>query len=116
MRVYITDTYKRTAPIKLYQEYGSYVTHDGMQYDLNAMFRYISGGNAILKIMKISDLDWILSYSKPDKAREKKANPKYPIIVTKDTNEGKLVVLDGLHRLSKSKKLGGKYMLGLVYS
>ena len=46
------------------------------------------------------------SYSKEHQKRIKKANVKYPIIITKYKN--RLVILDGIHRLTKTYIAGNK--------
>lgn len=111
MQIYIESVFNET-----YQEYQSYFTHNDVLYDLNKIFKYIDGKKDKLKIFKISDLDWILQYSKPDEERLKKVNIKYPIILTFDEKENKYVVLDGLHRLAKSKMKNKEYIWGWFIS
>lgn len=107
MRIYIESLFVET-----YQEDQSYFTHNDVLYDLNGLFKYINDGKSKVKSFKISDLDWIFKYSKPDKKRLNKVDINHPIIVTFDKPENKYVVLDGLHRLAKSKMNGKKNILG----
>jgi hypothetical protein len=88
---------------ELYQEEeSSTITHNGLKYDLNKLFR-LSEHLPVTKI-KVSDLDWETDGFKPSKSdtkREKNSDLKFPILVTKWYN--KWVVLDGFHRLLKSE-------------
>jgi hypothetical protein len=60
--------------------------------------------------VSIDEVDWVLEYAKPDEVRILKADLTVPVIVTEERVSGKnrLVVLDGLHRLAKAKRLGKK--------
>lgn len=64
-------------------------------------------------VIKVSELEWVFDYTKPDPKRVKKASLEYPIIVTEDVVDGKMryIVLDGLHRLAKTKQEGRTYAL-----
>jgi hypothetical protein len=92
---------------KVYQEENSFFYSDGNIYDLNTIFKLTHS----LPIVKIdtSKLIWVLKYNKNiDDDRVNKADLSTPILVWK-TKERELVV-DGLHRLMKARKLGIKYI------
>lgn len=59
----------------------------------------------------ISTLDWIFDYDTPDPERTEAANIKIPIVVAKD-NDGRLVAVDGLHRLAKAKNMNKNIISG----
>ena len=80
---------------------------------------FVSGGvtypiNKYLKIgatkptvqIPVSELKWVLQYDKADPARVEKADITAPLLVTKW--QGKLVAVDGLHRLTKAVQQGVK--------
>jgi hypothetical protein len=52
------------------------------------------------RLVKVSDLVWILSETKVDQDRVTKADTRFPLIVLQE-HSGRLVVLDGVHRLTK---------------
>lgn len=95
---------------ELYQEENSSVVeHNGKTYRVNDLLK--STENSKVTKYNVSELQWMLSYTKLDKKRISKANLKYPILVTKLDDQ--LVVIDGAHRLSKAvdekiKTLPGK--------
>jgi len=77
-------------------------THNDKEYSLDKLNRLVKGSE--VKLIKIKDLEWIFKYDNPltdTPERIKTANIKVPILITK--SQGKLVVLDGLHRLAKAE-------------
>lgn len=85
-----------------YQEYKSTFTHDGIEYDLNKLFEFSE--LLPVELFDIDDLDWVLDHSTIDNNRVENADVNVPILITQ--YNGKYVVLDGAHRLTKAKKLG----------
>ena len=88
--------------LETYHEKNSTFSHDGNEYDLNGIFDFIETTPTIK--LPISDLDWVLKYTKIYKKRIDKVILKHPIIVTKWKN--KWVVIDGVHRLTRLKRKG----------
>lgn len=90
--------------MKLYELYqegkSSTVTHDGKKYNIDNLLR--KAKDVEVENFNVDDLKWIIKDTKIDEDRVKKANTRYPILVTRWKN--KIVVLDGLHRLAKSIK------------
>ena len=84
------------------EEPGSTFTHDKREYDLRAMLRRV--GSKPTRNVKVRDLAWIMKYATPFAKRVRAADIAAPIIVTRW--KGKLVVLDGLHRLAKARNQG----------
>lgn len=97
---------------ELYQERnGGSFTHDGHDYDLNRVLKAVEDDP--VKHYNVSDLEWVLKYTKTDANRVKKADATTPILVTR--RDGELVAIDGAHRLTKAvedgiEKLPGKYV------
>ncbi len=86
--------------LEFYQEEpGRYITHDGADYWLNPILRLAD--NAAVEEINVADLRWIIT--DPTEASAY-ADISKPILVTKW--KGKLVVIDGYHRLLKSVKMG----------
>lgn len=81
-----------------YQEGGS-ITHDGVEYDFDKVLAIAE--TKPTKQCAVSKLTWVLAYDKPDINRLKNADISVPIVITK-SNNGKLTVIDGLHRLAKA--------------
>lgn len=95
--------------IELYQEDpDSSFTHEGHLYDLNKLLAVTERFGT--RKFKVDDLKWVLMFSKPDPERAKEADPNVPIIVT--YSNGKLVAVDGLHRLVKAIELGMTHIEG----
>lgn len=93
---------------ELYQEEpGGYFTHDGVNYDLNALLRRAE--NLPVQEFRVSDLDWVLSQD-ADPERVAHADLGVPILVAKWRD--KLVVLDGYHRLTRAKREGRERIPG----
>lgn len=92
-----TGAISNSRMLEAYQEEedGSF-THDGDDYDLNALLRATED----LDVVKVSidKLEWILDHDKPDFHRLVSADIDAPILITKW--KGKLTVIDGLHRLA----------------
>lgn len=97
---------------ELYQEENSYFTHDGNKYDINQVFNIIQDMEIQSKNVNIDKLDWVISHTDIDKNRVSKADINVPIIITK-MKDGKLVILDGIHRLVKSKNDNKKSILSI---
>jgi hypothetical protein len=83
--------------VKSYSEDGSF-THDGVEYNL-----HIALSSACdIPSVKVDDIKWIMEYDKPQNMkRVKNADITTPILVAFSKN-GKLTVVDGLHRLAKA--------------
>lgn len=84
------------------EEAGSTITHDGVDYDINAVFDVED--MLPLYDIPVSDLEWVLEYDTPDKKRVRAADYNVPILIT--IWKRQLVVLDGLHRVAKAVKDG----------
>jgi hypothetical protein len=86
-----------------YREKGSTFSHEGNTYDLNYLFTVSK--NILPMDIDVNELKWVLRDSKPESdERVKKSDIKVPLLVTK--YKGKILVIDGLHRLAKALKLG----------
>lgn len=85
-------------------------THFGKEYSVDELISLTAKKS--VKSLEISRLEWVFDYSTPDEERVEEADLYHPIIVTKDIVDGKelYIVLDGLHRLAKAKRLGKKYI------
>jgi hypothetical protein len=94
-----------------YKEGGS-ITHDGVEYDFDKVLAMAE--TKPTKQCSVSKLAWVLAYDEPDTTRLKNADISVPVVITK-SNNGKLTVIDGLHRLAKAvdsniKSLPVKYI------
>jgi len=87
--------------IASYREGGS-VTHMGRSYSLDSLLTKADSVKA--REFPISDLEWSLG-DEADPARVEKADLSTPGLVTR-LPDGRLVTLDGYHRLNKAKKEG----------
>ena len=83
-----------------YKEGGS-ITHDGVEYDFDKVLAIAE--TKPTKQCAVSKLAWVLAYDKSNTTRLKNADISVPIVITK-SNNGKLTVIDGLHRLAKAVK------------
>lgn len=104
---------------EVYQEEESTFTHDDVEYDLNKLFRLLDDAESY--DVPVDALDWILDY---DPAvgdydfddRTEKADVTVPIIVSwwfdSSQDQHRLVVLDGIHRVQKAKRLGLEFLPG----
>ena len=115
LRKYYLDKAKKSKQKGLtegsYKEGGS-ITHDGVEYDFDKVLAIAE--TKPIKQCPVNKLKWVLSYDKPDINRLKNADISFPIVITK-SNNGKLTVIDGLHRLAKAvdsniKSLPVKYI------
>jgi hypothetical protein len=84
-----------------YEEIDSTITNNKKNYNLNCIFKLTEKIKP--KTFKVSDLNWVLKYDKPDKDRVEKADVNVPVIISNYKN--KLVAIDGLHRLQKAVNL-----------
>lgn len=98
---------------EIYQEEStSTVEHDGKIYSVNKLLKLIQ----LLKVIKeytvyktpVDKLKWILPPEIDDPKRVGQSDYNIPIVVTKWN--GKLVVLDGLHRLEKTIEDGNQFI------
>lgn len=88
--------------LEFYQEEpGGYFTHDNVDYWLNPLLKFTK--DIPIEEINVGDLSWIIT--DPNEESEY-ADISAPILVTKW--QGKLVVIDGYHRLLKSVKLRKK--------
>lgn len=97
--------------MKYYEKNGT-VTHNSKLYDINKILQIVE--NKSSKLFPISRLKWILNHTKVWKNRIQKADLKYPIIITKEN--GKYIVIDGVHRLTKAISLHNKEILAKYIS
>jgi hypothetical protein len=81
-----------------YKEGGS-ITHDGVEYDFDKVLAIAE--TKPTKQCAVSKLAWVLAYDEPDATRLKNSDISVPVVITK-SNNGKLTVIDGLHRLAKA--------------
>lgn len=87
------------------EENGSTFSSNGKVYDLNAIFKAVQH-QPVLRI-NVAQLVWVLKHvqlDKDDGARIAQVDLSVPILVTLD--EGKELVVDGLHRLVKAQRDG----------
>lgn len=87
----------------------STVTHDGKEYSVDSLIHLTKDVKP--EIVQVNDLKWILDGykdTKSDKLRTRKVDLLFPILVTKW--KGKIVVIDGFHRLLKAISLGNTTM------
>ena len=86
---------------KPYQEENSVFSSDGVNYNLNYLFK-ITQHRAIHQV-KVSDIDWVLDFvTNIDESRVEQADTEVPLLIT--SYNRKLLVVDGLHRLAKAKR------------
>ena len=88
---------------ELYNEpVDSTVSDNGSEYDLNGLLSATLGMQ--VQEIPLSVLTWIFQWDDPNQEPERveSADINAPLLVTKEN--GKLVVLDGLHRLAKAKR------------
>ena len=94
----------------IYQEEDdSYFVHDGVWYHLNTVLK-LSADLPVVKIA-VTDLKWLLDKpTKEDIERADRSDTGCPILVTKWN--GKVVTLDGYHRLIKAVRGGEEFLPG----
>lgn len=80
----------------------STVSHEGKLYSVDALLKVAYSKKETETLLK--DLIWVLAYSQPDEERVQKADISFPVIVLDEGS--RMVVLDGLHRLTKAYRLG----------
>ena len=101
----------RLAEVYSYQEEPtSTYTHDGKTYNVNAMLRQAEG--LPIEQLLVSDLAWILPHTTVQPERVTMANVSLPILAT--PWRGRLVVVDGAHRLARAVQLGMSTLSGRV--
>jgi hypothetical protein len=102
------------AVVEIYNEpVDSTFTHNNHEYNLNAVLT--ATRDFPTKEFLVSDLTWIFDWDNPvDQFRIDNEDLSAPILVTPSL--GKLVVVDGLHRLAKAQKLGNKTITGIEVS
>jgi hypothetical protein len=77
----------------------SLFVEDGVAYRLDPLLR-LTATRAPTKVL-VRRLVWILEFEDLDPARVARANMSVPLIVTR-TDDARLVVVDGVHRLQKA--------------
>jgi hypothetical protein len=86
-------------------------THDDQEYDLVGLL--IDAALLPTQQFQVSDLTWIFEYDTPDPSRSiDRVDLDAPILVA-HSKEGKLTVIDGMHRLAKAVKLGHETIKGI---
>lgn len=81
----------------------STVTHEGSIYKVDDLLARAK--DLKTKKFPVADLKWSLKGAKLDPKRVAGTNLQFPLLITK-TNDGKLVPIDGVHRLKKAIKEG----------
>lgn len=71
---------------------------NGVFYNLNRIFELVE--HEPIQYIEVSKLAWVLEHAKGDPSRVEKADLEAPILVTRW--QGKELVVDGLHRLTKA--------------
>ena len=84
-----------------YREEQSTFTHEGKKYSINKVLEQVED-KPIVKV-PVKELSWILEYTNPDPIRVMNADVTTPILV--HGLKGKLVAVDGTHRLKKALEL-----------
>lgn len=77
-------------------------THKGKDYSVDQVLKVAAGSP--VEDVPVRELDWILQHGRPDPKRIAVANLDHPVVTT--MWEGKRVVVDGFHRLTKAKLRG----------
>lgn len=78
-------------------------THEGHEYNLNGILNATVGYP--VKDYAVKNLRWVIKYdpmSARDQARIGSADISAPLLIVFDEKEGKMVVIDGIHRLVKA--------------
>lgn len=93
-----------------YREEGTF-GQNGVKYNLNCILTHVERQKP--KPVSISKLDWLLEEAPLEdtaehRERVERADISAPILVA--DYEGKLVVVDGMHRLTKAKKIGISFL------
>lgn len=87
-------------------------THEGKLYTVDDILRKVR--SLPVKNYKVEDLKWVLEHTKVDPDRVAKADLEHPVIIS-PSKDGRLVAVDGAHRLTKAvqegkEELPGKYI------
>lgn len=91
----------------VYQEHESTFESDGTMYDLNRIFRQTHGDT--VHTIDLDKLVWVLKFVKGyDPERVQRSDVDVPILVAKV--DGRMLVVDGLHRLIKARNSGATTM------
>ena len=77
-------------------------THNGAEYSIDKLYEQIEAAHLKPQTFEVRDLEWVLQYDQPDPDRVKNADTSAPGIVA--YSDGKPVLVDGLHRLTKAKE------------
>lgn len=77
----------------------STVTHMGSEILVDKLLE-LAQTQEYPRMVKISDLVWVLHETEVEEDRVGKADTRFPLIVLEERS-GRLVVLDGVHRLTK---------------
>lgn len=94
--------------MKKFKDFIDTFTHNDHDYDLARL--KVLARDISVKPIEVAKLVWIFQWDKPIENRILTANINQPILVTYD--KGKLVILDGLHRLTKAVQFGFKSVPG----
>jgi hypothetical protein len=89
------------APVPVPYREGGSITHDGVEYDFDTVMSIAE--KLPTQQYSVDRLSWILKYDTPDPTRTNNADISFPLIVS-PSNDGRLAVIDGLHRLNKAVK------------
>lgn len=93
---------------KPYQEEDSFFTSNGIKYDLNIIFKAVHAAPS--GKIEINKLKWIFRYAEPlNLDRVEASDITIPILVTPE--RGRLIVVDGIHRLYKACLAGDVLVL-----
>jgi SNF2 family DNA or RNA helicase len=98
------DLTKVAARASGYREGGSF-THEGIEYDLDAALAAAGRRRRV----KVADLAWVAPFTKTDRRRVEAADLRAPLLVS-TTEDGRLVPVDGAHRLQRALEKGRKYL------
>lgn len=105
-------TLKDHTDIVYQEESDSTAQSDGVEYNLNVLFQLVADQR--IEQYKVSDLEWVMKYTKTDPERVANADLQAPILVAKYKN--KLLVLDGAHRLKRALKEHKEFLPGRMVS
>jgi len=86
--------------------------HDGKLYDLGQLALI---HDKLPVTLEVRDLTWALEHYTPDKERLLSTDPLEPIYVTHDS-QGRLAVIDGLHRLHNAVAANRSTIYGVYVS
>jgi hypothetical protein len=79
-------------------------THLGCEYDLNILLENVAGRQTVE--VPVSELIWIFKYDTNVDSVKTNVDRSKPILIHEDPTSGKLVTIDGLHRLTLAAQLG----------